>query len=295
MSVLGFSSGITISATAVALGTVKAPTCITTTGSFSINGNNTINLNNCSMAVGGAWSSVGKSAVNVNGSGSTTVYNTSTQPTCGGTCTPSPTTNINPLPTQPTYATPSVSPAVAPTCVASLCTYSPGSYAAAVTLPNNTSAYFLQGVYVFNNGLTLDPCPSCSVTNQTSGVYPAAVTGVSLYVAANKTLSLSGNIALNAPSSVGCANSSSVVLSQPLGSPPHYNNLTFGGTNGTMSLTGITSLPGANLTLNGTQSYLNIAGSLLVHNFTDNGNMNPTVSNNPCNNLYNTQRIILVQ
>ena len=281
-----------LNASATAGNLNNAPSCLTTTEDFSINGNNTITLTNCSAAIGGTFypKNQNKSGIVVSGLGGTTIYNTSTVPACDA-CNPQPIANTAPLPIQPTYNAPSMPVAAAPDCSGATCIYTPGSYAAKVTLTKPTT--FSAGTYVFNGGFDNAGYTVVNVTN--GATYPAAITGVSFYIGSGKPLALSGSVTLNAPSPANCTAGSGVVITKPLGSVPPYDDLTFSGSGGNVSLTGITSLPSANITLNGTVSNLLITGSLLAHSILLHGNMTPTASTDPCYNLYNNSRVILVK
>lgn len=53
-----------------------------------------------------------------------------------------------------------------------------------------------------------------------------------------------------------------------------------------LSLTGVANLSADNLTINGSSTALSITGSLVTNSITLHGNMNPSFSANPCNNVY---------
>jgi hypothetical protein len=264
-----------------------APSCLTTIDSFKINGTNVASLTNCSAVVGGSFSSTNSSGIKILGSGTTTVFNTSIAPDCNEN-SPCPIADPSAFPAQKTYPDPSnlsTSPTNVTCASTGICTA--GIYTSRVTLTRTTN--FDKGTYYFEQGLDTN---DQHVTN-TSETNAGGITGVSLYVAAGKTLVLTGIVTLNAPALDGCFESSGVVISQPASSS--FTTTKLNGEKNKLTLTGVVNLPGVNLINDGTASNLSITGSLLVNSLTLHGNMDPNVSPNQCYNLYNNKRIILVQ
>ena len=62
-----------------------------------------------------------------------------------------------------------------------------------------------------------------------------------------------------------------------------------------LNLTGVANLSADNLTINGSSTALSVTGSLLTNSTTLHGNMNPSYSTNPCNNVYLSGNVALVQ
>jgi Flp pilus assembly protein TadG len=276
---------VTLSARAIAGRNSGGPACVVDMTSFSTNGNNNVVLNNCSAAIGGAFNTTNKSGIvispNTNENG-ITIYNGNS--TACTKCSPAPIAVSTPIPALPTYNAPTLSAAPAPSYNAATktYTYAPGSYSSAVTFDKKYSYVLSSGSYVFNGGF-----------NTGSAVVTNSAGGVSLYVPGDKTLVLSGTVTLYAPTPANCAASSAVVISHPYTST-HYN-MTVNGSFDHLSLTGIANLAADNLTIDGTSSALTITGSLLTNALTLNGNMNPSYSANPCNNLYPAGSVSLVQ
>jgi len=137
------------------------------------------------------------------------------------------------------------------------------------------------GNYVFNGGF------SNAGYSLTSGVG-----GVSLFVPGNQNLSLSGTVNLTAPSSVGCAVGSEIVISHPYATI--YNAMSLNGSNINMQLNGVVNLSADDITLSGSSSNLNITGSFISHSLRLNGNMFPQASSNPCFNLYESTGAVIL-
>lgn len=138
------------------------------------------------------------------------------------------------------------------------------------------------GYYVFNGGF------SNAGYSLTSGVG-----GVSLYVAGNQNLDLSGTVNLTAPTIAGCTAGSAIVISHPYISS--YNAITLNGSSVNLSLNGVVNLSADDITVSGSSANVNITGSFVSHSITLHGNMFPQISSNPCFNLYeSTGAAILV-
>jgi hypothetical protein len=120
-----------------------------------------------------------------------------------------------------------------------------------------------------------------------------SVGGVSFYIPGTQPLSLTGNITLSAPTPSGCAIGSGVVISHPLASAPR--SLDLNGSRVTLRLTGIVNLSANNITMSGSSSSFSLNGTLVANSITLNGNMYPNISANPCNNLYQSAKITLLQ
>ena len=284
ISLLGVPT-FTISALAVAGKNGNVPSCIITTGNFSANGNNQVGLNNCASSIGGTLSSTNKAGITVTGQGSITVFNNGNPNQCG-TCTPQPVSVNTPIPNLPSATFPSLNlnGVALPNLPYTACTNSscvPAIYSGGqVTLKANT--VLQTGNYVFNGGF------SNAGYSLTSGVG-----GVSLYVAGNQNLDLSGTVNLTAPAITGCTAGSAIVISHPYISS--YNAITLNGSSVNLSLNGVVNLSADNITVSGSSANVNITGSFVSHSITLHGNMFPQISSNPCFNLYeSTGAAILV-
>lgn len=270
----------TLSAKAIAGKNSGGATCMITDTSFSTNGNNNVTLNNCSAAIGGVFSTTNKSGIVIspNADGNLiTVYNGHS--TACGNCSPTPVGVAGAIPTLPSFTAPIIPNAAAPTYNATTKTYTyyPGTYPSAVVFNKKYSYVLSSGLYnsayVFNGGLDTG---SAVVTNGSGGA--------SIYVPGNKSLSLSGTVTLSAPTPTGCLAGSAVVINHPYTST--YQSFTMNGSQDHLSLTGVANLSADNLTINGSSTALSITGSLVTNSITLHGNMNPSFSANPCNNLY---------
>jgi hypothetical protein len=282
-----FLDSVPISVSAKAAHFRGAPSCLSTVDSFLINGYNSATLTNCSAVIGGSFSSTNSSGIKIIGVGSTTVFNTSIAPDCNLN-SPCPIANPSAFPTQKTYPVPSnLSTSLTNTSCASTGVCTAGIYTSLVTLTRTTN--FGTGTYYFEQGLDTND----QIVTNTSETNASGITGVSLYVAAGKTLVLTGIVTLNAPALVDCVASSGIVISQPLESS--FTTTKLHGEKNKLTLTGVVNLPGVNLENDGTSSNLSITGSLLVNSLTLKGNMEPNVSPNQCYNLYNNSKIILVR
>ena len=264
-------------------------TCVITDTYFSTNGTNDVILNNCSAAIGGSFSTTNKSGIviNPNPDGNViTIYNGN--PIACGKCSPPPVSVAGPMPTPPSVAAPPIPNAVAPAYNAGTKTYTyyPGTYAASVVFDKKYNYVLSSGLYssayVFNGGLDTG---SATVTN--------GAAGVSIYVPGNQPLSLTGTVTLRAPTPTGCLAGSAVVINHPYTNT--YYGLTMNGSKDHLNLTGIANLAADNLTIDGSSTALSITGSLVTNSLLLHGNMNPSYSASPCNNVYVAGSIALVQ
>ncbi len=288
MGVLG-QANMTLSASAIAGQNSGGPKCLMTDTDFSINGTNNITLNDCSAAISGNFSTTHNSGMIINpnpDSNTITIYNGNTT-TCIQ-CSPLPVSASGPMPTPPSYTAPVILNAAAPTYNASTNTYTyyPGTYSAAVVF-NKSHKYQLSnglygGAYVFNGGFDTG---SAIVTN--------SVGGVSLYIPGSQSLSLSGTVTLSAPTPSGCVAGSAVVINHPYTTA--YRTLSINGSKDHLNLTGIANLSADNFRIDGSSTALSVTGSLVINSMVLHGNMNPSYSANPCNNVYLTGSIGLFQ
>lgn len=275
MGFLGKGS-INMSATAIAGKLLASPSCFVTTSNFSANGSNQITLNDCGATIGGTLSTTNSSGIKITGTGNTTVYNGNSPNGCG-TCTPAPIGVAGAIPTlpSPTIPTKNLNGVALATLPYTSCTNSscvPAIYTGGqVTLASNT--IFQSGVYVFNGGF-----------NSNGQTVSNAAGGVSLYIPGNQPLNLTGHVTLTAPSPTGCAAGSEIVISHPYSTS--YNSVTLNGSTNALNLTGVSNLSADDITVSGSSAGLNFTGSVVTHSITLHGNMYPTVSGNPCFNLY---------
>jgi hypothetical protein len=135
---------------------------------------------------------------------------------------------------------------------------------------------------VFNGGLD---------TN--NKIVTSGAGGVSLYIPGSQDLSLSGNLTLSAPTPAGCAVGSGVVISHPLSGAPR--TLDLNGSKVTLKLSGVVNLSADKVSIGGSSSSFTLSGTLVAHSITLNGNMYPSISENPCNNLYQIAKVSLLQ
>lgn len=270
----------TLSAKAIAGKNSGGATCMITDTSFSTNGNNNVTLNNCSAAIGGVFSTTNKSGIVISPNTDNnliTVYNG--HPSACGNCSPAPVSVSGAMPTPPSFTAPIIPNAAAPTYNASTKTYTyyPGTYSSPVVFDKKYSYVLSSGLYnsayVFNGGLDTG---SAVVTNGSGGA--------SIYVPGNKSLSLSGTVTLSAPTPTGCIAGSAVVINHPY-TNTHYN-LSMNGSQDHLSLTGVANLSADDFTINGSSTALSVTGALTTNSMTLHGNMNPSYSANPCNNVY---------
>ena len=274
---IGFANTWTVRANAVA-GFQNSPDCLVTRTGFRINGNNTATLNNCSAAIGGNLDATNKAAITVNGNGNIGVYNNGSI-NCSS-CTPTPTSKNGAFPSLPSVTIPSGLAVVSdPSCASLLC--QPGIYNTQLTLNKGSSYTFASGFYQFNKGL---------VTN--SATVTSAPNGVTLYIASNQPIDLSGSLTLTAQTPAGCAPGSGILVFQ---APSNINSMSLAGSKDQLNLTGILNLPYSDITISGSSSNLTLSGSLVANSLRLNGNMNPSVSSNPCNNFVSQNKVSLVQ
>lgn len=284
IGLLGFKT-FNISATAIAGKNGNIPSCIITTGNFSANGNNQVGLNNCAASIGGSLSSTNKAGITIAGLGTINVFNGGNPNQCG-TCTPNPVSVSTPIPDLPssTFPTTNLNGVALTTLPYTSCKNSsciPAIYTGGqVTL--NASTTLQTGNYVFQGGF------SNGGNSLTSGAG-----GVSLFVAGDQNLSLSGTVNLTAPSAVGCKAGSEMVISHPFVSS--YNAITLDGSSVNLNLNGVINLSADDITVSGSSANVNITGSFISHSIRLNGNMFPQVSSNPCFNFFeSTGAAILV-
>jgi hypothetical protein len=276
--VIGFSNTWAVRVNSVA-GVKNSPDCLVVTSAFSINGNNTATLNNCSAVIGGNLTATNSSEIKINGVGSTTVFNGGNIK-CNSCTSPVPVSKSGPLPTLPTVTIPTGLSVVAdPTCSTHVC--QPGIYNSKLTLNKNQSYTFATGFYLFNGGLSTN---SATVTS--------APNGVTLYIASNQPIDLSGSVTLSSQTPIGCSAGSGVVIYQ---SPSNISSLSFNGSKDQLNLNGILDLPNVDISKGGASSGLTVNGSIIAHSLSLNGNMNPSVSANPCNNFVSGNKVSLYQ
>lgn len=275
--VIGFNSTWPVTANAVA-GVTSSPDCLVATNGFRINGTNIANLNNCSAVIGGNLDATNQSKIAVNGNGSINVYNNGSI-SCPS-CTPTPIQKSGPLPTLPNVTIPAGLTTVADaTCSTRTC--QPGIYNSQLVLTKNTSYTFASGFYVFNQGL---------LTN--SAIVNSAPNGVTFYIKANQPIDLSGTVTLTALSASGCSPGSGVLIYQE---PSAITAMSLAGSTNQLNVNGIIDLPYSDITISGTSSNFILQGSIVAHSLSLNGNMNPSVSSNPCNNFVSQNKVSLIQ
>ena len=274
---IGFSKNWTVHANAVA-GIESSPDCLVTMSTFRINGTNTASLNNCSAVIGGNLNATNNSKIDISGNGTISVYNDSSIQ-CNS-CTPTPVRRSAELPALPTVnIPPGLSEVIDPSCSSGTC--QPGIYNSLLELGKGKAYTFASGFYVFNKGLK---------TN--SAIVTSAPNGVTLYVASNQPIDLSGTLTLSALAAPGCTAGSGVLVYQ---SPSTLSTMKLAGSNDKLNLQGIVDLPYLDVIISGTSSNLSLSGSLIAHSIDLNGNMNPGVSSNPCYNFISENKVSLVQ
>ena len=276
---------LSISAVAVAGRNGDIPSCVVTTAQFSANGTNQIALNNCSASIGGTLQTTNQSGISIAGMGSITVFNGNNPNQCGN-CSPDPVGVSTSIPDLPSSTIPTLNLNGLPlaTLPYTACTNSsciPAIYTGGVV--TLTTATTLQtGNYVFNGGFS----NGGNTLNSGPG-------GVSLFIPGDQTLSLSGTINLTAPSPANCKAGSQMVISHPYNSSYHY--LSLNGSNVNLQLTGVINLSADDVSVGGSSAGFDITGSFVAHSLSLNGNMNPQLSTNPCFNLYeSTKRVVLL-
>jgi Flp pilus assembly protein TadG len=279
LTILGQST-LSLSAKGVAGKNSGGATCVITDTYFSTNGTNDVVLNNCSAAVGGSFSTTNNSGIVINpntGANAITIYNGNS--IICNRCSPAPIGSTSPMPVPASFTAPTIPNAVAPTYNAGTNTYTyyPGTYTSPVVFDKKYNYVLANGLYssafVFNGGLDTG---SAVVTNSAGGV--------SVYVPGNKSLVLNGTITLSAPTPTGCLAGSAVVINHPYTNT--YYNVIVNGSGDHLNLTGVANLAADNFTINGSSTALSLTGSLVTNSMTLHGNMNPSYSANPCNNIY---------
>jgi hypothetical protein len=78
-------------------------------------------------------------------------------------------------------------------------------------------------------------------------------------------------------------------------SPSNISSLSFNGSKDQLNLNGILDLPNVDISISGASSGLTVNGSIIAHSLSLNGNMNPSVSANPCNNFISGNKVSLYQ
>lgn len=164
-------------------------------------------------------------------------------------------------------------------CPSGIC--QPGIYNSLLELKKGRSYTFASGFYVFNKGLS---------TN--SAIVTSAPNGVTLYIASNQPIDLSGTLTLSALAAAGCSPGSGVLIYQ---SPSTISSMQLVGSKDFLNLQGIVDLPYVNVIVNGTSSNLTINGSLIANSITLNGDMNPSASSNQCYNYVSENKVSLFQ
>ena len=284
----GVPRTFSLAATAVASNNGNVPSCLITMGNFSANGTNQATLNNCAASIGGSLSTTNKSGITVNNLGNINVFNGGSASGCGQ-CTPTPVSVPGPIPNLPNSTFPTNNIGGAPLvaldytqCTNSSCV--PAIYSGTQPVMLTADTTLATGNYVFNSGF------DNGGHKLTSGVG-----GVSLYIPGNKVFNMSsGTINLTAPSSVGCTAGSMSVITHPY-VPPSPMSMNLNGSNVNLTLAGVVNLSADDITVRGTSANVKITGSLVAHSIDLRGNMMPTLSSDPCFNLYeSTGKPILV-
>ena len=286
MGFLG-KDAVDLAALSIAGRTKPSPSCLVSMTDFTINGTNVATLNNCSAVIGGELDNTNKAAIVASGSGSAILIYGDKTPNCAN-CTPQPIIRTDSFPNMPTVTIPSTNidgsalvTRDGATCTSGSCL--PGIYTSKVTLKGST--VFSSGNYVFQQGLD-------------SGKNSLRGDGVAMFIPAGSPsgFSLEGDINLTAytPPGGGCIPGSGVLLYQD--ASVRTPDLKFNGSKQNINLDGIVYLSGINITVDGTSANINIKGSIVANSFDLNGNMAPSVSSNPCNNLeLGASRPILVK
>jgi hypothetical protein len=274
---IGFAKNWTVQVNAVA-GVKSSPDCLVTVSTFRINGTNTANLINCSAVIGGGLRATNNAKIAITGNGTTSVYNDSMMD-CAS-CTPTPVKRSGDLPALPTVNIPTGLPVISDvSCSSGIC--QPGIYNSLLQLKKGNSYTFASGFYVFNKGIS---------TN--SAIVTSAPNGVTLYIAANQPIDLSGTLTLSALAAKDCSPGSGILIYQ---SPSTISDLVLAGSKDNLKLAGIVDVPYLNLTISGTSSNFSLTGSLIANSIRLNGNMNPSASSNPCYNFVSENKVSLFQ
>jgi hypothetical protein len=288
MGLLG-KNAVDVNAISIAGRVKPAPSCLVSMTDFTINGNNFATLNNCSAVIGNILDNKNRlqSYIAANGSNSMIMIYGDVEPDCRK-CVPKPSMMTGAFPTIPAVTIPTMNidgsnliTRPGSSCTAASCL--PGIYTSKVSLKGATT--FTSGNYVFEQGFD-------------SGKNSLQGNGVAFYIPSGSAsgFSMQGNINLTAytPPNGSCSPGSGIVLYQApsVTQPP----LKFNGDNQNIVLDGIISLAGVDITIGGTSANIQINGSVVANSFDLNGNMAPSVSSNPCNNLeLGAGRPILVQ
>ena len=287
MGLLG-KNAVDVNAVSIAGRIKPAPSCLVSVTDFRIIGSNVATLNNCSAIIGGLLDGKGNGSIVANGSNSMIMIYGDEAPKCG-MCSPTPSIMTGTFPTIPTVTIPTTNidgsnliTRPGSSCTAASCP--PGIYTSKVTL--NGSTTFASGNYVFQQGF---------VSGQKNSLQGS---GVAFYIPSGSTsgFNIEGNINLTAytPPDGSCVPGGGIVLYQaPSVTTPTFK---FNGNKQNINLDGIISLAGVQVEVDGTAANIQIKGSIVAYNFVLNGNMAPSVSSNPCNNLeLGAGRPILVQ
>ena len=286
MGLLGKDT-VDLSALSIAGRTRPSPSCLVSMQDFMINGTNVATLNNCSAVIGGELNNTNQAAIVASGSGSSILIYGDETPNCAN-CSPKPMMRTDPFPLIPTVTIPSTHIDGSPLVLrnksdcGSKGTCLPGIYTSEIIIKSYTS--FSSGIYIFQNGLIIN--------NQGSMVG----TNLAIYIPKGSTKGFAndGEIALTAytPSNSNCNPGSGIVLFQD---PSITSKWNIPG-NRRISLDGISYLQGVDIRFNGTSTDFIVKGSIVANSFDLNGNMAPSVSSNPCNNLeLGASRPILVK
>jgi hypothetical protein len=275
MGILGKDT-VDLSALSIAGRTRPSPSCLVSIQDFTINGTNVATLNNCSAVIGGEFNNTNQAAIVASGGGSSILIYGDETPNCAN-CSPKPMMRTDPFPLIPTVTIPSTNIDGSPLIVrdGTACTSAsclPGIYTSKVTLKGST--VFSSGNYVFQQGLD-------------SGKNSLRGTGVAMYIPAGSAsgFDMEGDINLTAytPADGSCIPGGGILLYQD--ASVRTPDLKFNGSKQNINLDGIVYLSGINMTVGGTSANIDIKGSIVANSFDLNGNMAPSVSSNPCNNL----------
>ena len=275
MGILGKDT-VDLSSLSIAGRTRPSPSCLVSMQDFTINGTNVATLNNCSAVIGGELNNTNQAAIVASGSGSSILIYGDETPNCAN-CSPKPMMRTDPFPLIPTVTIPSTNIDGSPLIVrdGTACTSAsclPGIYTSKVTLKGST--VFSSGNYVFQQGLD-------------SGKNSLRGSGVAMYIPAGSAsgFDMEGDINLTAytPPDGSCVPGGGILLYQdPSVKTPA---LKLNGDKQNIILDGIVNLAGLDITIGGTSANIQIKGSIVANSFDLNGNMAPSVSSNPCNNL----------
>jgi hypothetical protein len=286
---MGLLGKDTVDVNAISIaGRIKpAPSCLVSMSDFKINGTNIATLNNCSAIIGDELNNTNQASIIANGSNAMIMIYGDEVPNCSN-CSPKPTMMTDVFPTIPVVTIPTTNidgsnliTRPGSSCTAASCL--PGIYTSPVTLKGSTT--FTSGNYVFQQGFD-------------SGKNSLQGSGVGFYIPSGSPsgFNMQGNINLTAytPPDGSCLPNGGIVLYQApsVTQPP----LKFNGNKQKIALDGIINLAGVDITIGGTSADIQIKGSIVAQNFVLNGNMAPSVSSNPCNNLeLGAGRPVLVQ